>query len=41
MGPVAPEWLAARQLPARLVDEHGLVTTVAGWPAETTTTVPV
>jgi thiamine biosynthesis lipoprotein len=34
MGAAAPEWLAARGLPARLVDAHGAVRTVGAWPAE-------
>lgn len=34
MGPAAPEWLEARQLPARLVAPGGRVMSVAGWPAE-------
>jgi thiamine biosynthesis lipoprotein len=33
LGGAAPVWLAARGLPARLVDVHGRVETVAGWPA--------
>ena len=33
-GDGAAAWLAARGLPARLVDAAGRVTTVAGWPAE-------
>lgn len=32
-GATAPEWLAQRA-PARLVDQHGRVITVGGWPAE-------
>jgi thiamine biosynthesis lipoprotein len=32
LGPAAPEWLAARGLPARLVAPDGTVTLVAGWP---------
>jgi len=32
LGPDAPEWLAARNLPARLVAADGAVTTVAGFP---------
>jgi thiamine biosynthesis lipoprotein len=31
----APAWLEARGLPGRLVDIHGEVTLVAGWPADT------
>jgi thiamine biosynthesis lipoprotein len=34
LGPTAPEWLAERQLPARLVRLDGSVLTVAGWPSE-------
>jgi FAD:protein FMN transferase len=34
LGEVAPEWLAARRLPARLVREDGEVVRVAGWPDE-------
>jgi thiamine biosynthesis lipoprotein len=34
LGPAAPAWLAARDLPARLVAADGAVRTVAGWPAE-------
>ncbi|HET6966356.1 MAG TPA: FAD:protein FMN transferase [Acidimicrobiales bacterium] len=34
MGPAAPDWLAERGLPARLVSARGEVTTVAGWPQE-------
>jgi thiamine biosynthesis lipoprotein len=33
-GPDAPAWLAARNLPARLVAADGAVVHVAGWPAE-------
>jgi thiamine biosynthesis lipoprotein len=33
LGGAAPVWLTARGLPARLVDVHGRVETVAGWPA--------
>ena len=33
LGEGAADWLAARQLPARLVDAAGGVTRVAGWPA--------
>ena len=33
LGGAAPAWLTARGLPARLVDVHGQVETVAGWPA--------
>lgn len=32
LGDAAPAWLAARRLPARLVDVDGAVTTTAGWP---------
>jgi thiamine biosynthesis lipoprotein len=32
LGAAAPEWLAERRLPARLVGDDGSVTTVAGWP---------
>ena len=35
LGEAAPEWLAARRLPARLVREAGQVVRVAGWPEET------
>jgi thiamine biosynthesis lipoprotein len=35
LGKRAVGWLAERNLPARLVDEHGKVTTTAGWPAPT------
>ena len=31
----AAAWLAELGLPARLLDRHGNVTAVAGWPAET------
>jgi len=34
MGPAAPAWLAARDLPARLVHTDGRAVTVAGWPPE-------
>jgi FAD:protein FMN transferase len=34
LGDAAPEWLAARRLPARLVREDGEVVRVAGWPEE-------
>jgi len=34
LGDTAPEWLAARRLPARLVHEDGEVVRVAGWPEE-------
>jgi FAD:protein FMN transferase len=30
----APSWLARRELPARLLDWHGNVTTVGSWPAD-------
>lgn len=33
-GEGAPEWLQARGMPARLVDRHGKVLTVASWPEE-------
>jgi len=32
LGDGAPAWLAARDLPARLVAHDGSVVTVAGWP---------
>jgi thiamine biosynthesis lipoprotein len=34
LGAGAPEWLANRSTPARLVAPNGAVLTVAGWPAE-------
>jgi thiamine biosynthesis lipoprotein len=34
LGPAAPAWLVERELPARLVDEDGTVSQVAGWPAD-------
>jgi FAD:protein FMN transferase len=34
LGSVAPGWLAARGLPARLVHRDGSVATASGWPAE-------
>jgi len=34
MGTAAPRWLAAKGLPARLVDAHGAVVTVGNWPRE-------
>lgn len=34
LGPAAPEWLADRDLPARLVEPDGEVTCVAGWPED-------
>ena len=34
LGPLAPEWLDARQLPARLVAHDGAVTTTCGWPLD-------
>jgi len=34
LGASAPGWLRERNLPARLVDVAGRVSTVAGWPAE-------
>jgi thiamine biosynthesis lipoprotein len=33
IGPAAPEWLAERGRPARLVDVEGRVVRVGGWPA--------
>jgi thiamine biosynthesis lipoprotein len=36
MGDVAPAWLEARGLPARLVDTSAQVTTVGGWPDDGT-----
>jgi len=33
-GDRAPSWLAEQQLPARLLDWRGNVTTVGGWPVE-------
>jgi thiamine biosynthesis lipoprotein len=38
LGEGAPDWLAARQLPSRLVRVDGTVVTVAGWPADTLST---
>jgi thiamine biosynthesis lipoprotein len=35
MGDDAPDWLAARRLPSRLVAADGAVTTVGAWPPET------
>ena len=35
LGEGAPDWLAARNLPARLVRTDGTVMTVAGWPEDT------
>ena len=35
LGEVAPDWLVARHLPARLVRVDGRVVTVAGWPHDT------
>jgi thiamine biosynthesis lipoprotein len=32
LGPAAPDWLARRGLPARLVEVAGGVVTIAGWP---------
>lgn len=32
LGTAAPNWLAARGLPARLVDDNGGIRAVAGWP---------
>lgn len=40
LGSQAPDWLTERRLPARLVDEQGVVTLVAGWPSETPTADP-
>jgi FAD:protein FMN transferase len=34
LGPEAPEWLAGRGLPARLVAVDGEVVTLGGWPAD-------
>ncbi len=34
LGVEGPAWLAARDLPARLVADDGTVVTVAGWPAD-------
>jgi thiamine biosynthesis lipoprotein len=34
LGPLAPEWLAAQRLPARLAPYAGPVVTAAGWPDE-------
>ena len=34
LGPLAPQWLEARLLPARLVAHDGAVTTTSGWPAD-------
>lgn len=34
LGEAAPDWLAARSLPARAVRHDGTVVTVAGWPEE-------
>ena len=34
LGASAPEWIAARELPARLVRTDGFVVTVSGWPPE-------
>jgi FAD:protein FMN transferase len=34
LGDEAPDWLAERRLPARLVDRAGDVITTSGWPAE-------
>ncbi|HEX3317610.1 MAG TPA: FAD:protein FMN transferase, partial [Solirubrobacteraceae bacterium] len=36
LGAAAPEWLAARGLPARLVRGSGEVVAVGGWPEERT-----
>jgi thiamine biosynthesis lipoprotein len=35
-GRAAAEWLNGLGMPARLVEHDGRVSTVAGWPAETT-----
>ncbi len=35
LGVTAPDWLAARRLPARLVSHDGAVVRVAGWPEDT------
>ena len=35
LGEGAPEWLAERRLPARLVQVDGTVVTIAGWPDDT------
>ena len=37
LGAAAPQWLAARELPARLVAADGAVTTVGSWPQEEAT----
>ena len=34
LGDEAPDWLAQRRLPARLVRNDGSVVCVAGWPSE-------
>jgi thiamine biosynthesis lipoprotein len=34
LGEPALDWLAVRELPARVVRHDGSVVTVAGWPAE-------
>jgi thiamine biosynthesis lipoprotein len=34
LGEEAPDWLAERLLPSRLVRDSGSVLRVAGWPAE-------
>jgi thiamine biosynthesis lipoprotein len=34
LGDDAPAWLAARDLPARLLDQDGRPQAVAGWPPE-------
>jgi thiamine biosynthesis lipoprotein len=34
LGPLAPAWLVERRLPARLVDQAGRATAVAGWPED-------
>lgn len=39
LGAGAPHWLRARHLPARLVDVHGRVSVVAGWPEPEAVTV--
>jgi thiamine biosynthesis lipoprotein len=38
LGAHAPEWLAARRLPARLVAVDGSVTRIAGWPEDDSST---
>ena len=34
LGDAAVDWLTKREVPARLVDLNGAVTTTGGWPAE-------